>query len=328
MSWFLRKDQAARAVPEFDRAIRLNPRDAENYYRRGSAYGTLKEHERAVADYSEAISRDPAYMFAWMLRGVSHLQLKRFEQAMADLERAIALDSRQAVAYRHRAWLWSNHRKDIDRALEDYARAIELAPRWVEVYLERANLYLRHEMPSHAVADFAKAAELQPKNETALFGLGRARVLTNDLDGSVAALDRALALAPRNGEFLGLRGYVQFLRKRYAEALADSLAAVDVNPQRVASMNRAAWLLATAPFALRDGRRAVEFALQACEQSAWKDPDYIDTLAAAHAEARNFREAIRFQEQAIEMITKAGGSLAGPRERLELYRRGEPYRLP
>ena len=40
-------------------------------------------------------------------------------------------------------------------------------------------------------------------------------------------------------------------------------------------------------------------ATRACELSQWRDPEFIDTLAAAYAETGNFDEAVRYS-RAVE----------------------------
>src|SRR5207249_4800352 len=66
----------------------------------------------------------------------------------------------------------------------------------------------------------------------------------------------------------------------------------------------------------------------ACELTGWTDPRSVEALAAAHAEAGQFAEAVRWQKAALESPGYEGQ--AGPvvRERLRLYEAGRPYRFP
>lgn len=83
----------------------------------------------------------------------------------------------------------------------------------------------------------------------------------------------------------------------YAKKLADRF------PEDPTALNWYANLRATIPDAkYRDGQEAVKVALSACAKSNWKDPDIVDTLAAAHAETGNFSEAEKFQRQAMDLL--------------------------
>ncbi|MDQ3117910.1 MAG: hypothetical protein M3Q86_15115 [Verrucomicrobiota bacterium] len=64
-------------------------------------------------------------------------------------------------------------------------------------------------------------------------------------------------------------------------------------------------------------------ATQACEFTNWKDGDYIDTLAVALAEAGDFEQAIRREEQAIQRGPKDNQKTFA--KRLALFRQGKPW---
>jgi TPR repeat protein len=126
-----------------------------------------------------------------------------------------------------------------------------------------------------------------------------------------------------------------WLAQLYAKGLgieADAGRAAELRDRVLPTMpvgprNDFAWELAVSPTAeLRDGAFAVE--IMEAVTAERPSPAYIDTLAAAYAEAGRFEDAVRAQQRAID-------ALQGPvpaetrdafRERMELYRSGQPYR--
>ena len=88
-----------------------------------------------------------------------------------------------------------------------------------------------------------------------------------------------------------------------------------------------AWLLATAPDdKVRDGKRAVELAKTACELTEHKNGGYLDTLAAAYAEAGDFKNAVEWQEKAIKAGDMPIKDMDAAKKRLELFKNKKPYR--
>jgi len=111
----------------------------------------------------------------------------------------------------------------------------------------------------------------------------------------------------------------------YVTALNELDLALEEFPDDPALHNNKAWLLATCPDAeIRNGKLAVEHGRKACELSDWAFPEYVDTLAAAYAEAGDFEEAVRWQHKAID--EGAPHYQQQFAERLALYESGKPYR--
>ena len=75
---------------------------------------------------------------------------------------------------------------------------------------------------------------------------------------------------------------------------------------------------------MRDGEEAIRYATRACELTDYTSPGYLDTLAASHAEAGRFDDAVRWQEKAIKLVD--ADRKADYEARLEQYEAGSPFR--
>jgi len=115
-------------------------------------------------------------------------------------------------------------------------------------------------------------------------------------------------------------------RREYHQAVSSIEKSIEADPDYAPPLNSLAWFLATAKKKeMRDGKRAVELALKACELTEWKNARYLDTLAAAYARADEFNQAVKWQEKAVEgMKSFDQYARREAQERLRLYRNRKP----
>ena len=154
---------------------------------------------------------------------------------------------------------------------------------------------------------------------------GLAHSNVGECDLALRAFDEAIQLNPDDGDWYRSRSFAKYRLGNYAGSVADLDEAVLREPDNAAALNGRAWLLATCPDeSVRDGDKAVSDATKACQLTKWKSPEWIDTLAAANAEAGDFAKAIEWLNKAIE--TAPEDQKAGYRSRIALYRAGKPLR--
>jgi hypothetical protein len=81
---------------------------------------------------------------------------------------------------------------------------------------------------------------------------------------------------------------------------------------------------------LRNGLRAVDLAEQVCDATARRQPRFLDTLAAAYAEAGRFDAAVRTAREALALATPSGPAelVNGLRRRIERYEAHQPWHDP
>ncbi len=115
------------------------------------------------------------------------------------------------------------------------------------------------------------------------------------------------------GNVVARLGNYEAARAHYADTIR-------LDPNFVDAYDAIAMLMTTCPETkFRDREGAVAFATRACELTNWRDPRFLRTLAAAHAEAGDFDAAVIWQERAIDLLTDER-QRADYRSRLELYK--------
>jgi hypothetical protein len=113
----------------------------------------------------------------------------------------------------------------------------------------------------------------------------------------------------------------------YKKALEDYAVVIAEWPAELLAVNHLARLKATCPDAgFRDGKEAVKLAKQACELTGNREGMYLDTLAAAHAEAGDFAAAVAAQEKALQDAGYVRKEGVEAQNRLRLYQGKKPFR--
>src|SRR4029077_7608990 len=154
-----------------------------------------------------------------------------------------------------------------------------------------------------AIADLTEVTKLNPKFSGACVNRGNIYVRQGKIDEAIGDYNAALQIEPNRTEVYTARARAFLRQKNYRQALVDLQTAVQMKSEKPeAALNSVAWFRATCPEAgMRDGKEAVELANKACELSQRRNSSYLDTLAAAYAEAGNFDQAIKYQNQVVQM---------------------------
>lgn len=294
-------DAALAAEPNEAGRAYLMQLSAWAYNRRGKEYSKQAGEEievtkiedleaKAMADFQESIRRDPDKWQALHNRGVSYALQGKFAEALADFNRTIELNPRYPNAWFNRGEI-QYEKGDYNKAVADYTQAIRLKPDDAGAYSARAHAYYQLRRYQGAVSDYTRAVQLAPQD-------------------AAARADR--------GDIYANLGY-------WSQAAADYRQAVELDDSYGRAYMGAAWVMATCPDQrFRDAKLAVESAQKAVALDGEDDWRYLDTLAAAYANAGDYEKA---QTAVAKAIDKAPDSRdAALKARQALYAAGKPFR--
>lgn len=312
------------ALKDFAQAIRLNPKFIRAYVNRGLVFYAVGDHERAVADYDRAIEMNPEDPWVYVNRGSAKSDSGNLDGAMEDYTKAIELNERIAEAYIGRSNVFLAN-EEFEKALEETNKACSLDRRNGQALNSRG--WVKYQMGStdEAILDFNRAIRYAPTMRVAYDNRGICHVSSGNFLAAVDDYDKSLNITEKSPITLTNRGTAFLGLGEYTRAEKDFSAALKLAPNFPDSYNGLAWFRATCTNAkFRDGEKALEYAKKAVELSAPDQWNMIDTLAAAYAENGKFDDAKRLQLQVIELAPEKAREAV--QERLELYRKGKPYR--
>ncbi len=261
-----------------------------------------KKYPEAVQLFSEVLKEAPESVKANFGMAFALYFLDEEALSLRYLDRVLELDPRCGAALGLRADLLYHYKHDTDGALADLEKLSSLEELAAQHLRLRA--YARCKKKNFAGA-FEDIEKLKEKGGATGDWLGmRAFVLRKAGSYKEAAEDCTTLLQKdeKNPEWYRRRAYSHESMGSYQEAVADYEKVLELERDEQSirdDKNELAWTLATCPDTrVHDGRRAVELATSACELGGWKNPNHIDTLAAAHARAGDFENAARTQARA------------------------------
>jgi Flp pilus assembly protein TadD len=213
---------------------------------------------------------------------------------------------------------------------------LELNPQHAEVHHDLGLVLLKQGKTEEAKEHFIAAIDIKPTFGAAHNQLGVILLNQGNLPGARTHLGQAVELDPGSYEahynlgMIFLRQHdLEEARKHYIIALKIKPDQENLLPQLALIDNALAWGLATKTDPrIRNGLRALALAQEACTATKYQQPEYLDTLAAAYAEAQRFDEAVKTAQKALSLAsTSKQSELAQQIERrLLLYQKRQPYR--
>ncbi|OKO80481.1 hypothetical protein AC629_27500 [Bradyrhizobium sp. NAS80.1] len=120
--------ETAAALDEFNRAVGLDPYNAQALYGRALIYQGNNEHDFAIADFSAASGLNPQKAEPLLGRATSYLALGKVKEAAADLDEASEADPHNAQVWTARGQAYERL-GDKAKAAVSYNKAVALRPR-------------------------------------------------------------------------------------------------------------------------------------------------------------------------------------------------------
>jgi cellulose synthase operon protein C len=183
---------------------------------------------------------------------------------------------------------------EFDQARAEFRAALRLQPGNGPARRQLAAMELRLGHWEIAFLEFQSLTELHPEDPDGWIGLADLMVKSSLLEAPEAALDKAIATAPKRADARRLRGEIRFRLGRYYGAHLDAQAAVAQAPRDAAS-----WGLLVRSMARLNGADAGIEAANRAIAAVGQDPALLLALSRLLSERGRTREAVKILKQVI-----------------------------
>ncbi len=287
------------------------------------------QYEAAIPEWKQLVESNPDDYRVHHNLGIALVERGRFDEGIAEYEKALELYPESAMTQSNLGFALAS-RGRLDEALRHLKRAVELDPALAEAHNNLGNVLASQGQVDQAIPEFQKALEISPEFAEAHNNLGNALASRGQLDQALQEFEKAVEINPSFvAAHCNLGTMLYYSQARVQDALAHWREALRLDPNYLLAMIHAAHALAAGPDAsLRDGGEAVKLAERATQLTAGRNPVFLDTLAAAYAEAGRFPEAVNTERRALQLATQENqAGLAGEfNARLKLYEAQKPFR--
>jgi tetratricopeptide (TPR) repeat protein len=255
-------------------------------------------------------------------------QLGHWRDAESLFRRALAVHPGNAMAHINLGSALEAQGRPAE-ALHHYQAALRLQPRRAQVHNNLGNVLDALGRHEEALGHYREALRLKPGTALVHRNMGASEAARGRPAEALAHYAEALRLDPEDPQVHYLMGVARLRLGDTRGGIADLREALRRHPGHARALNQLARVLATDEDAgVRNGPEAVRLATRAVEVTDGRQPQALDTLGMALAEAGRFPEAAAAARQAADLLEAIGeaAEASAVRARAALYEARQPVR--
>ncbi len=298
------------AIDAFNKAIEIDPKNADFYFYRGGNYYDMKNFEQAILDAGKAIELDPKSFSGYGLRGLANRAMGNYGKAILDFDKIIKSDSnkhyskaiaaiKRVIAYVHRGKTYAAMGQSA-AAIKDYDKAIELNSNNAEAYLERGIIYLQlgyHKAQKEF--DAAKDKMSDQERDSLLERMAKGDPIrlplakSSDCQRGIHDLDKAIDLNSTFKSAYMERGSAYINLGEYQQGINDYNRVITIDPQNVGAYlfrANAYSKIGNSKQAVKDYDKAVEINPKDARVYFSRGMHYYEHVNDEQAEEQSFKD--------------------------------------
>lgn len=323
---YLAANRPDAALEQIDKALELEPENADFKKLKANVLAEAGKVDEARALFDEATKDAGDNILVQIEKGQFLAALGEHDEAIENFTKLIEkFDAPGLYYFRSVLYLQA---KDYDKALADVNKSLRQGMDVATATRLKGVIYLQMEKYDDAIRIFKQLRRHVEHKDDAAAQIAYATAKKGLYKSALKMLNAELEKQPESTDFLRTLADMELMFGHWEKAAEVYERILKLNPTDSGVLNNYAWLLATCPDdKLRDGKRALEMAVSACEITFYAEAHILSTLASAHAELGDFEKAREWARKAVELGEKEKHeSLDNLKSELAAYEEDKPWR--
>jgi len=226
---YLLKKKVDKAIDNYNKAIRLRPKEPKYYYKRAQAYRSKGLRDEAITNYKKVIEIDPTYYWAYSKLADIFVETGNNKKAISYYEICVFKCPRESEKHYYRGRI-CDISGEIDEAISEYKQALKQRPDYFDALSCIAENYEKKQDLKMAASYYLRAKRLRCYDEATLIKLGIVYTKLKEFQKALKILNVALLINPFNRDTRFYLGKAFYGKGNLNHAIKQTKKALEVEP--------------------------------------------------------------------------------------------------
>jgi Flp pilus assembly protein TadD len=224
----MKKNRFDQAVPQWRKALDLNPDDSKAHFNLGYSMFERGELDKAIEEYRRACELDPEDAVVHANLALALAQTGKLDEAIDHYRKALGLNPGNPMVEAHLGVALFENGNGAE-SMEHLKRAVEIDPENAEARSKLGSILAKSGQPKDAIPQLEKAVALSPDSVEYQFNLGYVLGQMGSFAEAVPHMEKAVDLSGgKEWRSLSMLGAAYFQSGRAADAVQATRRALDV----------------------------------------------------------------------------------------------------
>lgn len=214
--------------PLIKKAVSINPYIVKKHFAIGYAYFKQSKFQEAIDVYNEVLKINPKFYLGYIAMGYAYDRLENYDKAEESFRQALAINKSMSDAHAGLGFIMFK-KGDLKSSFKEYDIAIKANPSYSLAHTGLGYVYFAIGKKDESLVEFKKAIESNPDDFYARNALGYYYYERGELDLAMSEFKTVLGINYNDADARYNIGNIYLYQKKYDDAIIQFKEAIDIH---------------------------------------------------------------------------------------------------